>query len=189
MKNFKLIVLHGYGSSSKSDKVVELGKIFDVYAPDIPVKYDEALAYLVKYCSDLKDGNSELIILGTSLGGYWANKIAEMLSIPVVLINPCCDPAKTINDLQNDSSFAFYKGERLDAIELSKYKPLNPGKIIPRVVMLAKDDELFDYSVAQEKFKSTSDVVVFNDGGHRFNCINRITDCVNDLYNSYFYLP
>ena len=179
MDKFKVVYLHGYGSSAQSNKVLELGKIFDVSAPNIPIKYDDAVELLTTYLTDLSK-ESNLILVGTSLGGYWAGVMSDKLGIPAVLINPSCSPKTTIDR---------YNNVELTQTELDKYIPLAPSNLTPKIVLLAKNDDVIDYQIAKTLFDPVADVRVFEDGGHRFNDINRIALVINDLNNSNFYLP
>ena len=172
----KIIYLHGYGSSNKSIKSIELKQYFDVLCPNIPIKYDEAFKFLTIYLKDKTD----YILVGTSLGGYWAGVMSELFHIPAVLINPSCDPQSTLIN---------YKNENLDEIELSKYKSLSLTNAIPRIVLLAKDDNIIDYKIAETRLSPISDVKLFDTGGHRFNDINKISFYINELSNTTFYIP
>ena len=91
----KVIYFHGYGSNSSSEKAIALSFNYYVEAPTIPIKYDDALSALTDYLTSTCTG--EEVFVGTSLGGYWACKMAEKLGYPAVLINPSCRPSKTLS--------------------------------------------------------------------------------------------
>jgi predicted esterase YcpF (UPF0227 family) len=175
----KIVYFHGYGSNSGTDKVQGLKDAgFDVVAPDIPILYSDAVAYLNKFIVDL--GTTDLIFVGTSLGAFWAETMGTKFIVPVVLINPSCTPSDTLKR---------YNDSKLSAFQLSKYKDLNPQKGLPRIVILAKDDEVLDYHVAADLFKSKAQVVFCESGGHRFNDINTISLNITELLKHSFYLP
>lgn len=171
-----IIYIHGYGSTPNSDKARGLRKHFQVIAPKVPIKFFEACKVLIK-CID-EHPNS--ILVGTSLGGYWASLMSEAFLIPAVLINPSCSPAETL---------VRYNNLELTEAEIEKYISLDPQSGIPRIVMLAKNDEVLDYKVAEKLFTKKAKIKLYETGEHRFNDVNRITESVFELENGSFYLP
>ena len=167
-KEIKVIYLHGYGSSSASDKVTGLREYFwDVYAPDIPIYWDEAETLLKKFIQSVIDlDQRQTVIVGTSLGGYWATRMADHFRLPSVIINPSCTPA---------TSLRKYLPE-FPVPELIKYLPLDPMNVASRTVLLSMDDEVINPTVAKMMFSPFADVVEYPKMGHRFNSINIIAD-------------
>ena len=175
-KDINVIYFHGYGSSSATDKAVGLRTFFEeVSAPDIPLLWDEADAYLKEYVSQaLRAGAGKtFVFVGTSLGGYWATRMSDLFAVPSVIINPSCRPAVTLKS---------YANPLLTASELSKFVALEPKSISARTVLLALDDEILDPKEAMDVFKF-SDVKLFQNGGHRFSSINIIRDNIIETAN------
>lgn len=78
----KLVYFHGFASSGASGTVQLLRKIFpsaQVVAPDIPVDPEEALPMLQK----LVQAEQPDVIVGTSMGGMYAQQIHGFLRICV----------------------------------------------------------------------------------------------------------
>lgn len=169
-KDIKVIYLHGYGSSSASDKVAGLREYFgDVYAPDIPIYWDEAETLLKKFIQSVIDIDArQTVIAGTSLGGYWATRMADHFRLPSVIINPSCTPASSLRKYLPD----------FPILELIKYLPLDPVNASPRTVLLSMDDEVINPKVARMMFKPFADIVEFQKMGHRFESINIIADYI-----------
>ena len=167
-----VLYFHGYGSSPLTAKVSDLKKSFaDVRAPQVPLLFDEAFAALSSYIEDIMAEKRDLFIVGTSLGGYWAAMIGARYNIPAVLVNPATDPAKSLSQF-NDPA--------LTADELAKFDKVIKSRS-PRIVLLADDDEVIDPSEAMKLFAENAKVERFPDGGHRFQCPERITDAVKYL--------
>ena len=86
----KLIYFHGFGSSGEGSTVKtlrELLKEWTVLAPDIPVDPAEALAFLKELCkTECPD-----IIVGTSMGGLYAQQIRGFMRI---CVNPAFELSK-----------------------------------------------------------------------------------------------
>lgn len=160
-----LVYLHGYGSSSQSDKVRELRKAFPgTEAPDIPNDFAEAESFLEAWIQERLDQGKFLILCGTSLGGYWATRLSNRFLLPALIINPSCQPAKTLFHLH-----------------ANKYPDLTVDSGVPRIVLLAKDDDVLDYRIAEKLFEDKAHVKLFENGGHRFQVINTITENLLEL--------
>lgn len=95
-----IVYFHGYGSNVNTEKVATLKKLLpnaDVYAYDIdinPVKAHLSLTnqidrMLVSYL----DREIKLIFIGTSLGAWWATKMADLYGAKAYLINGSFDPS------------------------------------------------------------------------------------------------
>lgn len=87
----KLIYFHGFASSGASGTVQLLRKIFpsaEVIAPDIPVDPQEALPML----KDLVEAEQPDLIIGTSMGGMYAQQMHGHLRI-------CVNPAFRISTM------------------------------------------------------------------------------------------
>ena len=172
MSDRTILYFHGYGSSPCSDKVTDLSKSFgDVQAPQIPVLFDEAFSMLGEFVEKFLKEKKTPIIVGTSLGGYWAGVIGDKYNIPSVLVNPSVNPA---------ASLGRYKNPDLTDDELQKYAPLGPSTS-PRIVILADDDAVIAPHAAIALFDGNAKVQRYPDGGHRFQCPERIADAVRYL--------
>jgi predicted esterase YcpF (UPF0227 family) len=106
--------------------------------------------------------------------------MGDKFIVPVVLINPSCTPSDTLKR---------YNDSKLSAFQLSKFKDLNPQRGLPRIVILAKDDDVLDFNIASNLFKDKAQVVFCDNGGHRFNNINTISFNIMELLKHSFYLP
>lgn len=81
----KIVYFHGFASSGASGTVQHLRKIFpsaQVVAPDIPVDPEEALPML----RDLIENEQPDLVIGTSMGGMYAQQMRGFLRI-------CVNPA------------------------------------------------------------------------------------------------
>ena len=177
----KIVYFHGYGSSPNSDKVTALRNAgFDVFAPTIPELPSEVSSSV---CDQLENSDylSDAIFVGTSLGGYYANSFANLYLMPRILINPSCNPQETLK---------AYNNPKLTKDELSWLFPIeiSSANFLPTTVILAKDDDILDYKIAMKKFEKFAKIVVKNNGGHRFNDINTISDNITEMANHYYCL-
>lgn len=88
----KILNIHGYKSSGRNSSYEAL-KAIGKEAVSLTIDYD-ALSpdeILEMLCREAKKSGAEVVI-GSSLGGFFAALISVRLGLPAVLINPCLMP-------------------------------------------------------------------------------------------------
>jgi len=168
----KILYLHGFASCGEGNKSTELKKFFSeetVLSPNLPFSPLDAITAIEKL---VKDENIEMII-GSSLGGFYATYIAEKYKLKAILLNPSTHPWNTLSSYVgwqkrfcDDKMFEF-TSEYLDALKLLQKIPLH-GKYL---VLLQSEDEVLDYTKAQSLYNKHKIVVEYG-GNHRFENID-----------------
>lgn len=90
----KILYLHGLGSSASSNTACQLAKYFanddvEILTPELPVMPKEAFNLVL----DLQKAEQPNIVIGTSLGGFYARYLHGPLKI---LINPVMLPTDIV---------------------------------------------------------------------------------------------
>lgn len=152
-----LVYCHGYGSSANSDKVDRLRSAgFEVYAWDINPDPDVGLPmtadHVYNMVMDNLNRDVDLIFIGTSLGAWYAAKLAEDFGCEAVLVNPAHDPAFLLPEIGCDPTIA-YKYDRM-SFELN------------HTVFIASNDELISFDCVNF---GRAALVETATGGHRYN--------------------
>jgi predicted esterase YcpF (UPF0227 family) len=165
-----IIYIHGFASCGKGNKSQALKKYFkneEVFAPNLPINPTKAIEFLEKFIS------KETILIGASLGGFYASYLAQKHNLKAVLINPSTNPhkkAKKFIGLHerycDGKKFEVTKKDIKDLEKLYVKKP--NGKYL---VLLQSEDEVIDYKIALKKYKNQKVVVEYG-GNHRFENIN-----------------
>ena len=113
------------------------------------------------------------MLIGSSLGGYYAQYLAHRFKLKTVLINPALMPLTTLSDYLGENT-NFYTGEKytltqahLDAL-LSLDIPDPCITPVPTLLLLDKGDEILDYRVAVARYQNCAEIVMFNGGDHQF---------------------
>lgn len=180
----KILYLHGFGSCGEGNKSKALGAYFGnehLLAPNLPYAPQEAIETL----SNLISKERPSLLVGSSLGGYYATYLAEKFEIPAVLINPSCKPWETL---------ANYVGwqERFCDNEVFEFKQvylqqLKRFSTLPErsryLVLLQSEDEVLDYRVAKEQYKMYKVIVEFG-GNHRFENIHEYLSMIESFMKS-----
>ena len=146
--------LHGFRSSPRSFKARLLQDYFysidqaDIFVcPQLPVSPKEAMQLARHLCANTD--TSELVLIGSSLGGYYATALAEELSCKAVLLNPAITPAR---DLQKHIGIqtAWHTSEQLDfrpeyVDELTPFEISNISQPERYFLVAATGDEVLDW--------------------------------------------
>src|SRR5262245_26481017 len=92
-----LLYVHGFNSSPASHKarllrhrLETMGRLGDFSCPALPDRPARAMALLQAGLRTVDLARTTLV--GSSLGGYYATYLAEMLGVRAVLVNPAVDP-------------------------------------------------------------------------------------------------
>ena len=91
--NRSILYLHGYDSSSQGEKPQRLRQYCSenrLLIPDLPLDPQECM----KVCEDtLRTASNDTIIMGASLGGFYAYYLASKFNKDCLLINPVFNPS------------------------------------------------------------------------------------------------
>lgn len=91
--NRSILYLHGYDSSSQGDKPQMLRSLYPenrLLIPDLPL---DPLACMTLSEDMLRTASNDTIIVGASLGGFYAYYLASKFKKDCLLINPVFQPA------------------------------------------------------------------------------------------------
>lgn len=178
-----IFYLHGFGSNSNSQKVSFLkSKFSDVESFDIPIRADEAYCCIKKFLVEhfTISNLDEPILVGTSLGGFWANYFAQEYKLSCLLMNPSLEPWHTLK-LEHAFNMVPDWQEKY-ANEYLNYKTQIVSGI-PRIVLLEQDDKILDYKVAYDAFINKSKIVVSKGGTHRYDHMDVLEKELRELIN------
>lgn len=178
-----ILYLHGFASCGDSNKTRLLKSFFgdaQVYAPDLPVDPVEAVRMIRKIILDREID----LLVGSSLGGFYASYFCELLEIKTVLINPSTQPFITLAPFVgmnrswcSNESFEF-KREHLKALfEFSVGRLKMPERYL---LLLQTGDEVLDYRQAQEKYRGAT-CSVEEGGNHRFENLEDYLEQIRDF--------
>lgn len=164
-----LIYIHGFRSSPLSEKSRAFKQIF----PDITLATYDTLHPDAAYQQLDEIVRSALpwrpILIGSSLGGFWAYQFAKKYSLKCVLLNPCMYPEGT---LRPDIGLVenMYTGEkgRMDESDLLKYDQFRLDGEAQCVVLHEKGDELIPYQESVANFEGKAKLVLIEGGSHGF---------------------
>jgi predicted esterase YcpF (UPF0227 family) len=188
-----IVYLHGFNSGATSGKAAWLHQHLPdhtVLAPTYPTHDpDRAPGFLRDYFTRVRrehPGDSKLLLIGSSLGGFWARYLARELNAGMVLINPAIHPDTDLLDVVgsnvNKATGEQYVLTEAQVRAFARVKQPCCDPAIPMLLLLDEGDELLDYRVAREYYRGCGKIVVFPGGSHRFDHLSEALPEILELY-------
>ncbi|WP_341501865.1 YqiA/YcfP family alpha/beta fold hydrolase [Gallaecimonas sp. GXIMD4217] len=174
----RLLYLHGFHSSPGSMKAQQVLSWFAYHHPDIEVLAPQLPATPMaawEQAEALVDGRT-LGVIGSSLGGFLATRLAERHPLKAVLINPAVRPAELFHDYLGPQQHP-YTGEcyELDQRHLAELQALTLAGIErpERFMVLQKEgDEVLDWRQARDFYRGAR-LHIEPGGNHAFEDLPR----------------
>lgn len=155
-----ILYLHGFRSSPQSTKagllaraVREAGRADDWCCPQLPASPQRARQLANRLIEERAavgmDPQTELVIVGSSLGGYYASSLAESWRCRALLFNPVVYAARDLatqvgeHTMWNSNERFHFLPEYID--ELAEMAPGRPAKPENYYLLAAKGDEVLDW--------------------------------------------
>lgn len=165
-KPVQILYIHGWGScfDNSSQKVQALNQIGKVSGIDLdyttmPDQIETSLRELVIQ-ADVD------LLVGTSLGGYWAARIGAKCGVPFVAINPAIEPKVTLKKYVGKGTNYVGQKYHLSETVVDKYSEIATDGC--GLILLDEADDVIDSIKTQEKLSQHYDVQMFEGGNHRF---------------------
>ena len=168
-----ILYLHGFRSSPLSVKarligrrLQALGRAEQYLCPQLPASPKQAMELVLALVAahKLPDPATQLAIIGSSLGGYYATWLAERFGCRAVLLNPAVAPLKALEQqvglhsaYHSDQPFLFrpgYIGE-LDAFAIDRIS--RPERYF---LLAASGDEVLDYRTMLAHYRGARQHVI-----------------------------
>ena len=129
------------------------------WCPQLPPSPNEAMQLL---CNGIAERQQEpqydsMAVIGSSLGGFYATALAELLNCPAVLLNPAINPARDLANYvgeqaswQNPAERFDFKPGYIDELHALQAGPLkNPQNYL---AVIARGDEVLDWREMQARY-------------------------------------
>lgn len=176
-----VLYIHGFGgagTSTTAAKLAEaLGDGYQVIAPDrdegFPASTLRAFSDLYEALDNLYD---EVIIVGSSLGGFYANQLALVCHAKALLINPVLFPSD-------------HMGRRITPFASASYADLEKDRMLlndigaTRIVMIGTEDDVVDPIKNGNMLAGRARIVEVN-MGHRLTNFIHASCLIEELVNN-----
>jgi predicted esterase YcpF (UPF0227 family) len=151
----KYLYLHGLGSNG----LTNTAKTLQLLGEDIisPSYAPHDFPYSIKMLKDTISQQAPDVIVGTSMGGYFALKLGEITNLPVLAVNPCFEPKTLLSKYLDNPAIDYETGDTLNITEatLEEYEPF---KKFPKnhLILIGLQDDVIspiyqrDYCIANK---------------------------------------
>ncbi|PNK60891.1 YqiA/YcfP family alpha/beta fold hydrolase [Psychrobacter sp. FDAARGOS_221] len=194
----KIIYVHGLDSSANSVKGVLLERYcqqhhpeIEVIRPDLNQSPDEVFSYLCDLVQQAKALDDKVMLMGSSLGGYFSSIVSSQTGCPAYLLNPSTQPhislQRFIDDLPETDAEQLadkviyrtsggweIKLQHLHWFDSHQLTSINQPHQV--AALIKEGDELLDPSIATAFYRQQGFEVTLQPGGD-----HRMTDFEQQL--------
>jgi predicted esterase YcpF (UPF0227 family) len=170
-----IIYIHGFRSSGDSSKAALMRSAFPkstIFSPTLSPDPEQAITELQRIIHTNK-GN--VLLVGTSLGGFYALYLSCLFKIPCIALNPAWQPHVTLkrkigNDTRYDSQEPYhFLPEYIEKLDVMHSRLSSMGKEPSLLnIYLATDDEELTFEGLPLLFPACRKYQWFDHCGHRF---------------------
>ena len=170
-----VIYLHGFASSPHSIKAKLLQAYCSQHAdlklhlPDLNCNVQQVLQNI----SELIDRLSDVVLIGSSFGGFYATQMVVKHQVPAVLINPAMRPWQLFRDLygKDQLPYVVHPHWTLDDAQLDFLEQIavsNDHDFSKILVLLQQGDEVLNYQEAVDYYSATHPAMLMSEakGNH-----------------------
>lgn len=175
-----LLYLHGFRSSPQSIKALKVAdwaakqRGLTFWCPQLPPSPAQAAAEVMATVAQWP--RSQMAVMGSSLGGFYATWVAEQTGCPAVLINPAVDPARDLagyigeqTHWHDPTQTFFFQPEFVDELRTLTVSTLTqPARY---QVWAATGDEVLDWREMHTHY-ATCDMRVVQGSDHALSCFD-----------------
>ena len=161
-----LVYIHGFNSSPASfkakvlhDRLAALGNAHGLIAPALP----SSPAAAARMLEALVQTQADAVLVGSSLGGYYATWLAEKFNMRAVLLNPAVRPYDLLasyvgvqKNLHTGQEYEF-TAAHLDELRALEVTAITPERYF---LIVTTGDEVLDYRDAVEKYRAAKQLVI-----------------------------
>ena len=172
MSSTLVVYLHGFRSSPRSSKAVMTGEAIrsmtteenpiEWYCPQLLASPRESMDMVEKHIQD--SIHDRLVVIGSSLGGYYANYLAEKYDCKGVALNPAVRAPKELAShvgmlTAYDTNEPYdFRPEYIDQLKDLQVEAITkPSRYF---LMAAKGDELLDWHEMVDFYKGAEQLVL-----------------------------
>ena len=172
MASTLLVYLHGFRSSPRSSKAVLTGEAvialstaanpIEWYCPQLLASPKASMDMVVKHIDETQA--DRIVVIGSSLGGFYTNFLAEKYGCKAVALNPAVRAARELaphvgmmTAYDSDEPFDF-RPEYIDELKALQVDGISdPSRYF---LIAAKGDELLDWKEMTEFYQGAQQLVL-----------------------------
>lgn len=142
------------------------------------------------------DSEDKLVLMGSSMGGFYARALGERYQVPYIMINPALNPLSIFSnhggEQQHPTTGEYFEINdeylaQLDFIE-NKSLQLSNQSDVPALLLMDSDDEVIDKAYVLSKYRDgekSYHVHCFEGGDHAFQHCEQSMPLVKNFIERY----
>lgn len=181
----KVLFLHGFNSSGETEKSKILSKYYDVISPNLPTSPIEAIQLIKKTIIDLIISGEKVIVVGSSLGGFYGLYFLKKMDIPVLLLNLSETPYITLKrEIGNNINGVTWNETHLDELkEIADEVKNTEYYSVLLNIFVSKNDEIIDHSNIEKSFPYSN--IEYFDDDHSFSNFEKTLPNIKKIIDKY----
>ena len=171
-----ILYFHGFKSSSESSKaqnikhfITKNTKKTKIIIPDLDDNFQNAHNQIEEL---IRLSGSNIVFMGSSLGGYYASYFSQKLKKKAVLINPAVHPLKDFEvHLGENENYSSGNKFNISSKEISFVRTLSYKKLLTPndlLILLESGDEILKYNKSASYFSGAYIDIAFG-GNHSYS--------------------
>lgn len=189
MQSVICVYLHGFLSSANSHKGQWLAKkmAFEkkqnnaVFNQLIRVTYpisspEKSVLEIERVVQMLIEKGDKIVLMGSSMGGFYAQYVGQRFKLPYIMINPALNPRpifmRNFGDHVNPATGESLTIDESYIAKLLAFDVARLDRSIPALLLMDQGDEVIDLPFALQRYQSCQSektrVKVFEQGDHAF---------------------
>ena len=173
--------IHGFNSGTKLERLELLTDLLGTKVKGLA--YDSAGTFEenLEALEVMIDPEAYNIFIGTSLGAYYAQHLAEATDSMSVLINPSLHPQETLKNYFG-TNVNYATGEKYELTsEIVESYDYVPSFSTETLCILASGDEVLDSFKTQVELENLCEVLMVNGGMHSFDQYDEVADDIDNF--------
>ena len=169
-----ILYLHGFRSSPNSYKaqvvkkaLTEQGLAARWVCPQLPPSPAQAIALCNRLIEEAKlsDPTQELVVVGSSLGGYYAHVLAEQWGCKAARFNPAVQAARDLATQVGEHSYYhstepfIFQAQYVE--ELQQMQPAHATQLQRYFLLVASGDEVLNHKEMLSAFAGSQGLLIF----------------------------
>lgn len=178
----RILYCHGFASNFDPEK--EKVRALSTLAPvdGVTVDYTFPPEGLFSVFSNAIVSPKSTLIIGTSMGGFFAAWLGSKLNLPFIAINPAIAPAKALQKYVGEGhthlGIPFFLSQEV----VNAYTDLQFRLDGDGTVVLNLGDQVIDPHETIKTIDDRCPLITFSGGSHRFDHINALLPLIRDRF-------
>ena len=180
----KYFYIHGLMATGQSS-AKELNRVLGSHVAVLPWDYTKCFEEnFEKLSTILEQEKDDFILMGSSMGGFYANALANKFLVSCALFNPVNNPQELLKEVKN---IDYYKNgiEKLTEEVINSYK-IQKDVLLPRVIVIGKNDDIVNPDENIKHWSGRCYLKIVEEG-HKIKNFDVFKQDILDLENPLFY--